>query len=128
EKLRATDAGRVVGPKSANLGELKQVFGAKVPDGVAIPFGAFKQLLDQPMKPGGPTVFASIQQQYRTIGKLSGAASTDAAKRLLANIRKWTETVDPGEEFHAEMRAAIARLSANGGGLFVRSDTHVEDL
>ncbi|MGH7898623.1 MAG: PEP/pyruvate-binding domain-containing protein, partial [Candidatus Binatia bacterium] len=129
ERLRASDAGRVVGPKSANLGELKHAFGGKVPDGVAIPFGAFKQLLDQPIEPGKPTVFAWLQQQYRTIAKMpESAARKDAVKNLLARMRKWTEAVDPGEAFRAELQAAIARLAANGGGLFVRSDTNVEDL
>ncbi|MFT5394501.1 MAG: hypothetical protein ACI8PT_004712, partial [Gammaproteobacteria bacterium] len=47
-ELRATDSGRTVGPKAAKLGELKFAFPKAVADGVAIPFGVFKALLDRP--------------------------------------------------------------------------------
>jgi phosphoenolpyruvate synthase/pyruvate phosphate dikinase len=129
EHLRATDAGRVAGPKSANLGELKQAFGPQVPDAVVIPFGAFKRLLDQPMAPGGPPVFEWMQEQYRNIGKLSDpAAKKESVKGFLARMRRWTDTVEPGEAFRAELRDALARLAQRCGGVFVRSDTNVEDL
>ena len=67
EALRASDAGRLAGPKSANLGELRSAFGAQVPDGVVIPFGAFRRLLDQPLEPGGPKVFDWLKEQYAAI-------------------------------------------------------------
>ncbi len=129
DRLRATDAGRVAGPKSANLGELEHAFGPQVPDGIVIPFGNFKKLLDQPMEPGGPTVFTWMQQQYRDIAKLSKpAAKKQAARTFLARMRKWAATVEPGEAFRTQLREALAKLAPAGGGVFVRSDTNVEDL
>jgi hypothetical protein len=130
ERLRATDAGRLAGPKSSNLGELRHAFGPQVPDGIVIPFGAFRQLLDQPIEPGGPPVFAWLKEQYASLAKLSGkpAQQKQAAARVLARVRKWAQTVDPGDAFRAQLRDALAKLAPNGSGVFVRSDTNVEDL
>ncbi|HMB61347.1 MAG TPA: hypothetical protein VKN35_15650, partial [Xanthomonadales bacterium] len=53
DDLRATDSGRIVGPKAAKLGELRVHYPGKVSRGVAIPFGLFRQeALEQPY-PGG---------------------------------------------------------------------------
>ena len=130
EKLRASDAGRLVGPKSANLGELRHAFGPQVPDGIAIPFGAFRRLLDQPLEPGGPSVFRWLQQQYANLAKLSAkpAQQKQATAKLLARMRRWAETVEPGEAFRAQLHDALAKLVPGAGGVFVRSDTNVEDL
>jgi hypothetical protein len=49
-RLRASDSGRIAGPKAANLGELKHHFPAAVVDGLVIPFGIFRQLLEQNME------------------------------------------------------------------------------
>lgn len=130
DALRASDAGRLAGPKSANLGELRHAFGTQVPDGVVIPFGAFRRLLDQPIEPGGPSVFGWLQQQYAAIAKLSGKPERQkqAAAKMLARMRRWAATVDPGDEFRAQLRSALATLAPDGAGVFVRSDTNVEDL
>ena len=42
--LRATDSGRIVGPKAANLGELYHYYPKAVAAGLAIPFGIFRSL------------------------------------------------------------------------------------
>ena len=130
EKLRATDAGRLAGPKSSNLGELKHAFGAQVPDGIVIPFGAFRQILEQPIEPGGLPMFSWLKQQYASLAALSGkpAQQKQAATKFLARVRKWAETVDPGQAFRGQLHDALAKLAPNGGGVFVRSDTNVEDL
>src|SRR5690606_36721399 len=75
-QLRAWDSGRVCGPKGANLGELRHAFGSAVPDGVVIPFGAFRRLLDQPIEPGGPPAFEWLRARYDEI-----QAARDRARR-----------------------------------------------
>lgn len=127
--LRAEDAGRIAGPKSSNLGELRNAFGDQVPDGVVIPFGAFRRLLDRPIEPGGLPAFTWLQQQYARLAKLSGkgAERKQATAKLLARMRRWAQDVDPGDEFRTQLREALARI-APSGGVFVRSDTNVEDL
>jgi hypothetical protein len=130
--LRASDSGRTSGPKGANLGELKHYFGDQVPNGFVIPFGAFRQLLDQPIEAGGPSVFEWMQAQYEAIAK----ASRDSAKqqrmvsKFLGRLRDWIATVDPGPEFRSQLRAMLEQNFGRDGsyGVFVRSDTNVEDL
>ena len=132
ENLRNADSGRVSGPKGANLGELRAVFGSQVPDGFVIPFGAFRRLLDQPLEPGGPSVFEWMKQQYRAIATLSSRpdeqAQTTAA--FLARLRAWIEHADAGPEFRERLARTLAERFGTDGtyGVFVRSDTNVEDL
>jgi len=132
ERLRTADSGRVSGPKGANLGELRAVFGSQVPDGFVIPFGAFRRLLEQPLEPGGPSVFEWMKQQYRTIAALSARPEEQAraVSDFLARLRAWIELADPGPEFRERLAKTLAeRFGADGTyGVFVRSDTNVEDL
>lgn len=58
-RLRATDSGKLCGPKAANLGELKYLFPDYVGEGIVLPFGIFRQHLDQPM-PGESTSYWSF--------------------------------------------------------------------
>jgi len=129
--LRASDSGRVSGPKGANLGELKHNFGDQVPDGFVIPFGAFRRVLDQPLEPGGPKVFDWMKQRYTAIGRLEGkpAAHKAAVREFLTRLQRWIRSVDPGKEFRAELRRNLESHFGTGVyGVFVRSDTNVEDL
>ena len=45
----ANDSGQLCGPKAANLGQLKKMFPDKVVEGLVIPFGIFRQHMNQPM-------------------------------------------------------------------------------
>jgi phosphohistidine swiveling domain-containing protein len=132
DNLRATDSGRVCGPKAANLGELKHYFPEPVADGLVIPFGLFRQLLEQPIEPGGITAFRWMQDQYKIIRRLKGDSQRrdQIIQNFLAQIRKWIEHADPGEEFRNRLRAAMQNTFGPDGtyGVFVRSDTNVEDL
>jgi len=130
--LQASDSGRIAGPKSANLGELRGTFGETVPDGFVIPFGAFRKLLDRPIEPGGPSVFDWMKEEYRYLATLKGdpEAHKRATNAFLARMRSWIENVEPGPEFRAELHQALLdHFGADGTyGVFVRSDTNVEDL
>jgi hypothetical protein len=129
-ELRAVDSGRISGPKGANLGELRRAFGDAVPDGFVIPFGAFRRLLDQPLEPGGPTVWEWMRASYAEIAATpKGPARERAAARFLERLRAWIARVDPGPELARELRAALDAFGPDGYfGVFVRSDTNVEDL
>jgi hypothetical protein len=132
DDLRADDSGRVVGPKAANLGELRRHFGERVPQGFAIPFGVFRAFLDRPIQPGGPSAFEWMKSQYREIARLRGdqRAKERAEKAFLEKIRRWIETTDPGVEFRTQVTDALRESFGPSGsyGVFVRSDTNVEDL
>ena len=129
--LRATDSGKLSGPKGANLGELKHTFGDAVPNGFVIPFGIFRKLLDKPLEPGGPSVWDWMKERYDTI-----AAEKNAQKKqkmvadFLGRLRNWILVVDPGAKFKEDLKKQLnASFGPNGTyGVFVRSDTNVEDL
>ena len=130
-ELRAADSGRSVGPKAANLGELKFLYPEYVTEGLALPFGLFRAYLEQPMEPGGPTVFAWLQQGYRALGQIEDAGERAAAtSRMLQRLRDWLIGSQPGREFRDQLRAALLQAFGSDGsyGVFVRSDTNVEDL
>lgn len=128
--LRAEDAGRIVGPKAARLGELKRHYAAEVADGLVIPFGAFRAFLEQPMPGTGMSAFAWMQGEYRRIGSLPEPRRESEAKAMRERLRAWIMTADPGTGFRTALaRAMQARFGADGSyAVFVRSDTNVEDL
>jgi phosphohistidine swiveling domain-containing protein len=132
DTLRSKDSGRICGPKAANLGELKHYFPEPVADGLVIPFGLFRQLLEQPIEPGGITAFRWMQDQYKIIRRLKGdpQRQDQIIQKFLEQIRKWIVQADPGEAFRNELRAAMQDTFGPDGtyGVFVRSDTNVEDL
>ena len=132
ENLRAGDSGKVCGPKAANLGELKHFFPEAVTEGLVIPFGVFRELLDRPIEPGGPRVFHWMQDQYKIMQRLQGdvARREQVLRKFLEQIQQWIINAEPGAEFRERLRAAMEQTFGPDGtyGVFVRSDTNVEDL
>lgn len=130
DRLGAADAGRRVGPKAAKLAELKHQFPAAVADGLVLPFGAFRAFLEQPMAGTGMSAFDWMQAEYRRLARLPASEQAGAAARLRQRLRTWVENTDPGEPFRATLRQAMAaRFGREGSyGVFVRSDTNMEDL
>jgi len=129
-ELRAADSGRVSGPKGANLGQLRAAFGSAVPDGFVIPFGAFRALLEQPFEPGGPSTWEWMKQGYARLATLpAGRVRDGEAQRFLAQLRGWIAQADPGPALREALREHLDELGRDGSfGVFVRSDTNVEDL
>jgi len=132
-KLRAADSGRIVGPKAAKLGELKFEFPQRVAPGVAIPFGVYREtVLDRPYRDSGKTVYEWMVASFRQLEKMPAGdpATAAAAEALRAEIYATILGTDPGPKFRERLRAAMAREFGADfkGGVFVRSDTNVEDL
>jgi len=135
-ELRAIDSGRIVGPKAAKLGELRSHYPAAVARGVALPFGLFYQHVLKQRYRGDPTgtttVFDWMTANYRALDQLEDGS-----------IERLSRT----EEFRAELYDVVISTPLNAGlrqvlsaaladvfgpeetpGLFIRSDTNVEDL
>ncbi len=132
-ELRAKDSGITVGPKAANLGQLAAYFPGRVSDGVALPFGMFYRHVNRPFE-SEKTVLEQLEAAYDSARSLRAAKrSEDEIDRYmfgeLAKVRRAILEL----EWQPEVRGAIERavnatfrdLSA---GVFVRSDTNVEDL
>jgi len=132
QQLRMEDSGSVAGPKAANLGELKHHFPEAVTEGLVIPFGSYKNLLDQELKPGGPSMFSWMREQYALIKMFADNPTKQnlIIQQFLQRMRDWIVNADPGEEFRNRLKTAMAETFGPDGtyGVFVRSDTNVEDL
>ena len=131
--LRTKDSGRIVGPKAAKLGELRSRFPDRVAPGVGIPFGLYRAtVFDRPYKNSGTTVYEWMVASFRELEAMpAGSAEAAAfADRLRAEIYSIIVGTDPGPKFRAALRAAMDREFGPDfrGGVFVRSDTNVEDL
>jgi hypothetical protein len=129
-ELRAADSGRICGPKGANLGELMHHFPTTVPPGFVVPFGVFRGLLDRPLEPGGPSVWEWMRGRYAAIGKLEGEARDREVHAFLARLRDWIQELELDAQFEARFVDMLHRTFGPEGdwGVFVRSDTNVEDL
>jgi hypothetical protein len=132
DDLRASDSGRIVGPKAAKLGELRAHYRPHVSRGVAIPFGLFRQeALEQPHQ-GGGTVFDWMVRSYRDLEQVAADDPARAAKAeaFRAELYDIIASTTPSEGFQQALRAAMKETfgTAEPPGVFVRSDTNVEDL
>lgn len=129
--LRAADSGRIVGPKAAKLGELKAHYPEAVADGLAIPFGRFRALLEQRMPGENASVFDWMKRSYAALAALpaDSAAHRDALESFRARLEAWVAGADPGKDFRRELTIRMREVFGSGSyGVFVRSDTNVEDL
>jgi len=132
-ELRAADSGRIVGPKAAKLGELRSHFPEAVAPGLAIPFGVFREVvLEQPYRGTGQTVFDWMVAQYRRLDTLppDSAQRRAETETFRAELYDLVAHARLDEAFQERLRAAMIRTFGNldGLGVFIRSDTNVEDL
>jgi len=135
-RLRASDSGRIVGPKAAKLGELSAYFPAAVARGIAIPFGVFyRHVLLQPYRGDAAaqtTVFDWMLSQYRLLESLPAAGEERLAltEGFRAELYDIVVTTPIDGELRQALRRAIEETFGSGKtpGLFIRSDTNVEDL
>ncbi len=131
-ELRATDSGRVVGPKAAKLGELKHHYPEAVAEGLAIPFGIFKDLLAQPTEDPDRTVFQWMEDEYGRLKILPPASAERraATEAFRAKLQNTILDADPGDAFRARLRTKLIEVFGPDRtfGVIVRSDTNVEDL
>ena len=126
--LQSDDGGRIVGPKAANLGQLKSLFPDRVASGFAVPFGVFRAHMDQPM-PGTDGSYWDYLQA--TFDASAGPALTPMIRARLDTLRRAIRTMPLRPSFRSALRATFQKaLGAPMGeaGVFLRSDTNMEDL
>ncbi|MDQ6992349.1 MAG: PEP/pyruvate-binding domain-containing protein [Mariprofundus sp.] len=130
-QIRAKDAGRSVGPKAANLAELMHLYPDKVSAGIVIPFAVFRKHLAQPLYDGGPELFVWMKSMYQYLNTIHDRALRKAQTTLfLEQLRDWLRHSQLDPRFSADLRLLLKQKFGDDGsyGLFVRSDTNVEDL
>jgi len=129
--LRSEDSGVRVGPKAAKLGELNARYPGQVSAALAIPFGSFRALLDQPFEDTQDSAFDWLKKRYVRLDEITDAQKKRTYRNeTLQQIRSWIARVKLDDQFVDSLRTAMTEQFGPDGsyGVFVRSDTNVEDL
>ncbi len=133
--LRASDSGKICGPKAANLGQLSALFPDKVPSGLVIPFGVFRQHMDQPMPGTSSTYWEFMRDLFSepTVdGQIAnGGGGQRRSQERLSRLRQAIESMSFLPGFEDRLRQRFAEVFAAEIGtlpIFIRSDTNMEDL
>ncbi len=131
-ELGPKDSGVRVGPKAAEVGNLTKKFPGQVSPAVAVPFGLFSHALtERRVTPDGPTLFEWMTTQYDELDTITDPTERDRrANEMLATVRGWFMQRPANAEKVAAFRQSLRdNLGPDGSyGVFVRSDTNVEDL
>ncbi len=134
--IGASASGRTCGPKAANLGELKRLFPEQVVEGLVIPFGIFREHMDQLM-PGTDGSYWDYLQETFTRRESRAAEGRPAAQTdsliltRLARLRAAIRTMELRPAFTDSLRRAFGETLGKEWGrlpVFLRSDTNMEDL
>ena len=135
--VRASDSGRLCGPKAANLGELKNLFPDKVVNGLIIPFGVFRAHLDQPMGGTRSTLWQFLQETFTAAAKErdGGGKNDEEIERYilerLGQLRNAIKEIPFLPGFQDDLRKKFQKEFGKKMGeipVFIRSDTNMEDL
>ena len=115
-------SGRVIGPKAANLGELNRLFPGRVAPAIAIPFGVYALHLER----------AHLTTRIRDVFAANAAKQIERTEfdAALANVRSEIAAIELSGNSREALTAAMQKEFGDPGtyGVFVRSDTNVEDL
>ncbi len=133
-ELRVEHSGVFVGPKAANLGQLGAYFPTRVSAGVALPFGMFYQHVNRSFN-SDQTVVEVLRGAYRQAAEMRAAGRNDSEiDAYMFGRLEWVRRAIQELEWLPDARQAVAdAVRATFGndlsrGVFVRSDTNVEDL
>ena len=100
-KVNARSSGIVCGPKAANLGQLKKMFPDHVVEGIVIPFGIFREHLDQ-MMPGQTVsyweylnnIFRQSEQMRSKVEKVTGYRIIYTGRTRKFQESSWADHID----------------------------------
>jgi hypothetical protein len=134
--LRASDSGKTCGPKAANLGQLKYMFPSNVVEGFVIPFGVFRQHMQQAMPGSNGSYWQFLQETFAQAGnkRAAGASEEEIESYTLERLAQLSAAIKKMAFFDNFLerleKAFIEILGAKMGELpvFIRSDTNMEDL
>ncbi len=135
-EVDASNSGKLCGPKAANLGQLKKMFPEDVVEGLVIPFGIFKEHMDQEM-PGSSNSywdFLNIMfdeaEKMRAAGKAEQEVEQFQLEKLQL-LRTAIKTMPLKKSFMEDLEDSFKGVLGKALGeipVFLRSDTNMEDL
>lgn len=135
-EVRSTDSGKLSGPKAANLGQLKALFPEKVVEGLVIPFGVFRDHLDQTIPGESQTYWAFLNDRFAEARRMEKAGRSEAEVEAytlsqLAVLRDKIGQIPLKPRLVAALRDSFRSVFGQPLGVapvFLRSDTNMEDL
>jgi hypothetical protein len=134
EALDLDSAGEVVGPKAAGVARLQRAFPAQVSPGVALPFGIFRSHIERHRTTGGADLYAEMVAFYDAVDRMEDTGEPESeidafVSERLASFRREIVQIDLDPSLVSDLRERLSAWGSLGSyGVFVRSDTNVEDL
>lgn len=134
--IKSDDSGITCGPKAANLGQLKRTFPDKVVEGLVIPFGIFRQHMDQRMPEKNHTYWEYLNSFFDKAEEMrkEGRPESEIDVYLLKELETLREAIKKMSllpSFLDELNARFRHVLGSDMGklpVFIRSDTNMEDL
>lgn len=132
----ASDSGRLCGPKAANLGELKKRFPNNVVEGLIIPFGIFREHMNQTMLGENKTYWAYLNDTFKNADAMKTSGSSDDEVEnfqliALEKLHKSILNIELRNDFISDLETRFKSIFNSEIGsipVFLRSDTNMEDL
>ena len=134
--VNAKQSGILCGPKAANLGQLKQMFPEHVVEGFVIPFGIFRQHMDQIIRGKKISYWEFLNDIFikATEMSLQSKSENEIDTFVLGELeilRKEIKSMSLTPEFIADLEKSFTSILGKKIGdipVFLRSDTNMEDL
>lgn len=134
--LNLSTSGRVCGPKAANLAQLKRLFPDKVSPGFVIPFGVFRDIMEQPMPDTHASFWEFLQETFAEATREgnNGKSEEEIEANILLCLSELWEAIRNtplSPELIGRLRSMFREVLGGEMGqvpVFVRSDTNMEDL
>ncbi|MCM4170030.1 phosphoenolpyruvate synthase [Arenibacter sp. TNZ] len=132
----AEDSGKLCGPKAANLGQLKKMFPEKVVEGLVIPFGIFRDHMDQPMPEQEGSYWEFLNATFKQAENMRSEGIPEGEVenyqlRQLERLREAIKIMPMKTEFISQLEHDFKEVLGKAIGevpVFLRSDTNMEDL
>jgi pyruvate,water dikinase len=132
----SSDSGILCGPKAANLGQLKQLFPDKVVNGIVIPFGVFRDHMNQQMPQTGGSYWDFLMSAFAKakLLKEQGKSEQEIIDYQLGELKILRDAIAVmpfKETFISALENDFKSTLGNDLGkvpVFLRSDTNMEDL
>jgi hypothetical protein len=136
--VSSADSGILSGPKAANLGQLKQLFPQHVVNGIVVPFGVFKDHMNQtiPNQDRSRSYWEYLTEIFNTSNTMRGnkLQESEVIKYQLTEFTKLRAEIDKmpmKPAFLGQLESDFKTILKGKMGtvpVFLRSDTNMEDL
>jgi hypothetical protein len=135
-QVNAGSSGKICGPKAANLGQLKLMFPENVVEGLVVPFGIFRQHMEQQMPGENNSYWQFLNAAFAEATRMekSGTSKEKIDDFVLTKLQKLREAIlempfltEFEADFNKQFRSVLGKETGSLP-VFLRSDTNMEDL